>query len=441
MLICFAQLVCRCANLPDSLSTLPANVHLALLSANEYYEIDSESGALRRRIRGPKSLHPHLTVLADDLLGAYTEGVTACDSTVPITSLDYVFQCRVILLYWTGDYPAQAMISGTHSKTCHWCRHKSCHAPEINRRCWCDYRRYLPEGHTLRTHGSFGVPEHLPPPSARDHAGFVDDALANRRHTGAKKYAPYKSTGVKELSPLASLPFFDLVWDVLPDMMHVLPNIWKAHIFQMFVGKRTPAKPRERKSLTDKENAHLLAAHDDALTELDEWHLSEDWQAELDRRSVHLGGEPNWIRNNLKVCSHSSSLKAHDWMLLIQTAGKYILHGLFDNDADKAECLRRLLDATNLCLSTTSAWDSENREEIDSVKLAVVEALCWAEAFMPRTEMPVMFHILLHVPDAIYRWNAVRNFWGFFGERYTIFFVFVALCRQCLILSTLCQHY
>lgn len=28
-----------------------------------------------------------------------------------------------------------------------------------------------------------------------------------------------------------------------------------------------------------------------------------------------------------------------------------------------------------------------------------------------------MFHVLLHVPDAMFRWNAVRNFWGFFGER------------------------
>jgi hypothetical protein len=40
---------------------------------------------------------------------------------------------------------------------------------------------------------------------------------------------------------------------------------------------------------------------------------------------------------------------------------------------------------------------------------------------LPKTEMAVMFHVLLHVPDAMYRWNAVRNFWGFFGERYYYF--------------------
>ena len=82
----------------------------------------------------------------------------------------------------------------------------------------------------------------------------------------------------------------------------------------------------------------------------------------------------------------------------------------------------RLLNATNRCLAVTSAWDSENRETIDEVKLEVVEALCFAEAYLPRTELPVMFHLLLHVPDAIYRWNAVRNFWTFFGERCGLLF-------------------
>jgi hypothetical protein len=36
---------------------------------------------------------------------------------------------------------------------------------------------------------------------------------------------------------------------------------------------------------------------------------------------------------------------------------------------------------------------------------------------LPKTEMSVMFHVLMHVPDAIWRWNSARNFWGFFGER------------------------
>ena len=97
----------RCANLPDALSTLPANIHLGMIAANEYYVMDEESGSLRRRVRNPKSLIPHLTVLVDDLLEAYNDGVTATDYSLPKSDDDYVFRCRAMLLYWTGDYPAQ----------------------------------------------------------------------------------------------------------------------------------------------------------------------------------------------------------------------------------------------------------------------------------------------------------------------------------------------
>lgn len=70
------------------------------------------------------------------------------DHSVRVGQSGRRFRCKAILLFWTGDYPAQAKVSGTHAKVCHWCSMKSKHAPEINRRCWDDFRRYL------RTHPS-----------------------------------------------------------------------------------------------------------------------------------------------------------------------------------------------------------------------------------------------------------------------------------------------
>jgi hypothetical protein len=71
------------------------------------------------------------------------------------------------------------------------------------------------------------------------------------------------------------------------------------------------------------------------------------------------------------------------------------------------------------------------------------------ECVLPATELPVMFHILLHVPDCIYRWNSVRNYWSFFGERmmgYIIRFIhnrdlaaeniMTAYCRLRLVLDS-----
>ena len=104
--------VLRSANLPDSLSNHMTNCHLHLLAPSEFWEVDPEANVLRRRIRAPKSLNPHLQIIADDLLGVYSHGTKVADATAlnaPLT-----FTCRACLLFWTGDYPAQAAVSGTH---------------------------------------------------------------------------------------------------------------------------------------------------------------------------------------------------------------------------------------------------------------------------------------------------------------------------------------
>ena len=73
-------------------------------------------------------------LLTDDLLGAYEDGFTVVDSTIPKGQPGHLFRCKCILLYFTGDYPALAKASGTHDKCCHWCEYKSEPSPETNRR-------------------------------------------------------------------------------------------------------------------------------------------------------------------------------------------------------------------------------------------------------------------------------------------------------------------
>jgi hypothetical protein len=132
-------------------------------------------------------------------------GYPVTDATVPRNDPSRHFRCKSVLLYWTGDYPAQSKVSCHHEKVCHWCEYKSGAAPEINRRKWVDYRRWLPEGHRYRTDRSFGDPEPRPPPPPRTHDGYLRDGNANVAYTGFKKYAPYKKTGVKEVH-------FDHIW-------------------------------------------------------------------------------------------------------------------------------------------------------------------------------------------------------------------------------------
>ena len=68
--------VLRHTSLPDPLSMSSVNCHLHLLSANEYWEMDSDANVLRRRIHAPRSLMPHMHVICDDLLGAYLKGMS-----------------------------------------------------------------------------------------------------------------------------------------------------------------------------------------------------------------------------------------------------------------------------------------------------------------------------------------------------------------------------
>ena len=54
---------------------------------------------------------------------------------------------------------------------------------------------------------------------------------------------------------------------------------------------------------------------------------------------------------------------------------------------------------------------------MEQLKLRVVELLRVYEQGAPKSNLPRILHILIHVPDAIYRWNSVRNMWCFFNER------------------------
>ena len=119
----------------------------------------------------------------------------------------------------------------------------------------------------------------------------------------------------------------------------------------------------------------------------------------------------------MEIFSHTSHLKAHDWLLILQTAGDYMLHDLWDGHCEKLTALQDFKDCVNEVLQVSSPADEDDRDKIAALKLRVRVTLAKLERTLPLTEMPVLLHTLLHVPDSIYRWNSVRNYWAFFIER------------------------
>jgi hypothetical protein len=109
-------------------------------------------------------------------------------------------------------------------------------------------------------------------------------------------------------------------------------------------------------------------------------------------------------------------MTAHVWLRVIGDAGEYMFKDLYEDDF-KNEALSALLRVTTTLLKATSAVDTPVRDDTDKLKVEIVEALCLCEVVLPSTELNILFHVMLHIPDMIYRWNLVRNFWCYFGER------------------------
>jgi hypothetical protein len=128
-------------------------------------------------------------------------------------------------------------------------------------------------------------------PGARGNGVYINDL-------------PYKTTGIKQSSPLGEIPLFDLVWDILPDMMHIMSGIWARHIFALLASKRQPAAVKARKKNTTHENAALQREHAACCAKIVSWQLDQETKDAVDLRTRALAGTPTWIRANLEVCLH-----------------------------------------------------------------------------------------------------------------------------------------
>jgi hypothetical protein len=288
-------------------------------------------------------------------------------------------------------------------------------------------------GDLLRTAPEYKEQELRGANAPRTHEEAMQTGRDCEEHIGFKKDHPKKATGIKGRSPLGNVPLFDLIWDILPDMMHILEGFHKTHLLKFLKGKRKAARPRRPAKFPDKESERaykkLLADYEAVMAHIDTWILSEKELKLLDVRSDSMGGIPGWIRSSMLVNQRTGSLNAHDWLKLVESSyERYVFKDLLDHSQQNA--LFHLFDAFRLCLRATGDAIENAPREISALKLRVVEALCEWTREAPRTEHPSVLHILLHVPDAIFRWGSPRNYWAFFGERCAHFQIRRLLCKK-----------
>ena len=100
--------------------------------------------------------------------------------------------------------------------------------------------RWLPTGHRFRKDADFGSYRGDDPPGARNAAECVAQGKAADNHRGTKKAHPKETTGINRSCPLSYLRLFDIVWDICPDMMHIIKNFFEKLSFKLFAGARVP---------------------------------------------------------------------------------------------------------------------------------------------------------------------------------------------------------
>jgi hypothetical protein len=165
------------------------------------------------------------TVFVDECLWGQTRGFRTIDHSRLESDPERVFWLKVMLLFWVGDYPGLAKCSGfihAGGYACHWCEgYFYPHSPGHNV-CVHD-RRNLRDGHPFRKDPRWGPHEVLPPNTLRSHEGV--EKLAHElsaMEEGKDLELRKKQCGIREYCALGLLYLFDIVWDMMPDMMHIV---------------------------------------------------------------------------------------------------------------------------------------------------------------------------------------------------------------------------
>ncbi len=159
------------------------------------------------------------------------------------------------------------------------------------------------------------------------------------------------------------------------------------------------------------------------------WITTTGDQKAADARMRQVSGCPNQhFSAKLRIFQNTGSFKSADWIHLITTGSLHVLKPMLSGYAQDA--LVAIVCAFRLLLSASSDvdpgivdWpeDDYNRrmDDMRILKLKIARLLCRYERGSPASNLPRIVHLLMHVPDLIFRWNAVRNMWCFFNERYS----------------------
>jgi hypothetical protein len=157
------------------------------------------------------------------------------------------------------------------------------------------------------------------------------------------------------------------------------------------------------------------------------WQTTTAERKQADKRMIEVSAVPNGhFSGRLRIFQNTGSFKSADWIHLITTGMLHVLRPMLRGQAVGA--LDALVRIFRLVLEACSDRDphvvafpeddeARRKNEMRRLKTKVARLLCAYERGAPLGNLPRIVHLLIHVPDLIFRWNSVRNMWCFFNER------------------------
>jgi hypothetical protein len=141
------------------------------------------------------------------------------------------------------------------------------------------------------------------------------------------------------------------------------------------------------------------------------WKKSEDKMTQADELLANIKGPLGWFRKGLAPGTRTGNMKCADWHMYILYCAELHLSQMLS--AAQYAVVVNLITVLKQVMDDTFDLDTA-----DALQLEVIEALCDFERALPKSELVIVLHLVIHLVAQCKKWGPLRVGWMYAFERY-----------------------
>jgi hypothetical protein len=141
------------------------------------------------------------------------------------------------------------------------------------------------------------------------------------------------------------------------------------------------------------------------------WKKSEDQMTQADELIANRKGPLGWFRKGMAPGTRTGNMKCADWHMYILYCADLHLSQLLSDE--HYAVVVRLITALKQVMDDTFDLDTA-----DALQLEIIEAMCDWERALPKSELVIVFHLVIHLVAQCKKWGPLRVGWMYAFERY-----------------------